>query len=148
MEAIYWLLLCVLLIGVELATMGLTTIWFAAGAFAAFIAANLGGNLFIQLLILIAVSVILLIFTRPLAVKYLNSRTVKTNVESLVGRSAVVTEDIDNLQNKGLASINGQIWTARSIDDHIGYVQGEQVDIVEIRGNKLIVRKHIQEVQV
>lgn len=146
MEAIYWLLLCVLLIGVELATMGLTTIWFAAGAFAAFIAANLGGNLFIQLLILIAVSVILLIFTRPLAVKYLNSRTVKTNVESLVGRSAVVTEDIDNLQNKGLASINGQIWTARSLDDHISYVQGEQVDIVEIRGNKLIVRKHIQEV--
>ena len=146
MEAIYWLLLCVLLIGVELATMGLTTIWFAVGAFAAFIAANLGGNLFIQLLILIAVSVILLIFTRPLAVKYLNSRTVKTNVESLVGRSAVVTEDIDNLQNKGLASINGQIWTARSLDDHIGYVLGEQVDIVEIRGNRVIVRKHIQEV--
>ncbi|MDY2627432.1 MAG: NfeD family protein [Lachnospiraceae bacterium] len=146
MEAIYWLLICVLLIGIELATMGLTTIWFAAGSLAAFAAANLGGNLFVQLLVLIAVSLILLYFTRPVAVKYLNSRTVKTNVESLVGRIAVVTEDINNVENKGQASVNGQIWTARSTDDQIRFVQGEQVEIMEIRGVKLIVKKHIQEV--
>lgn len=146
MEAIYWLLICVLLIGIELATMGLTTIWFAAGAFAAFIAANLGANLFIQLLVLIVVSLILLYFTRPVAVKYLNSRTVKTNVESLIGKTAVVTEDIDNVENKGQASVNGQIWMARSADDQIRFTQGEQVEILEIKGVKLIVKKYIQEV--
>lgn len=146
MEAIYWLLICILFIGIELATMGLTTIWFAAGSLAAFIAANLGANLFVQLVVLIVVSLILLYFTRPVAVKYLNSRTVKTNVDSLIGKIAVVTEDIDNMSNKGQASISGQIWTARSTDDRTNFVQGEQVEIVEIRGVKLIVKKHIQEV--
>lgn len=126
MEAIYWLLICILLIGIELATMGLTTIWFAAGSLAAFIAANLGANLFVQLLVLIVVSLILLYFTRPVVVKYLNSRTVKTNVESLIGKIAVVTEDIDNVESKGQASVNGQIWTARSTDDKVRFVQGEQ----------------------
>lgn len=145
MEAIYWLLLCVLLIGIELATLGLTTIWFAAGAFAAFVAANLGANLIIQLLVLVIVSAVLLYFTRPIAVKYLNNRTVRTNVDSLIGKIAVVTEDIDNLKNKGQASVNGQIWTARSMDDKIGFVQGEQVEIQEIRGVKLIVKKYVSE---
>lgn len=141
MEAIYWLLICVLLIGIELATMGLTTIWFAVGSFAAFIAAIAGGNLFVQLLVLIIVSLVLLYFTRPLVVKYLNNRTVKTNIESLIGKIAVVTEDISNMENKGQASVNGQNWMARSVDDSVGFVQGEQVEIVEIRGVKLIVKK-------
>ncbi|MDO5410737.1 MAG: NfeD family protein [Lachnospiraceae bacterium] len=145
MEAIYWLLICVVLIGVELATMGLTTIWFAAGAFAAFITANIGGNLFVQLLVLIIVSLILLYFTRPVAIKYLNNRTVKTNTESLIGKIAVVTENIDNLGNQGQVSVSGQIWTARSEDDKAGFVQGEQVEITGIKGVKLIVKKHIQE---
>lgn len=145
MEAIYWLLICVLLIGIELATMGLTTIWFAAGSFAAFIVANMGGNLFAQLLVLIIVSLILLYFTRPIVVKYLNNRTVKTNVESLIGKIAVVTEDINNMENKGQASVNGQIWTARGMEDSLCFVQGEQVEIVEIKGVKLIVKKYIQE---
>lgn len=145
MEAIYWLLICVLLIGIELATMGLTTIWFAVGSFAAFIAAITGGSLFVQLLVLIIVSLVLLYFTRPLVVKYLNNRTVKTNVESLIGKIAVVTEDINNMENKGQASVNGQSWTARSRSDTVGFVQGEQVEIVEIQGVKLIVKKHTQE---
>ena len=145
MEAIYWLLFCVLLIGIELATMGLTTIWFAAGSFAAFLVSVAGGNLFIQLLALIAVSLILLYFTRPLVVKYLNNRTVKTNIESLIGKVAVVTEDISNMENKGRASVNGQSWTARSMDDSVRFVQGEQVEVMEIQGVKLIVKKHVQE---
>lgn len=143
MEAFYWLLICVLLIGIELATMGLTTIWFAVGSFAAFIVANVGGNLFAQLLALIIVSLILLYFTRPVVVKYLNNRTVKTNVESLIGKIAVVTEDINNVENKGQASVSGQVWTARSTDDSVCFVQGEQVEIMEIRGVKLIVKKYV-----
>ena len=146
MNAIYWFLICVLLIGVEMATMGLTTIWFAAGSLAAFLITLAGGGIVAQLIALIIVSFLLLYFTRPLAVKYLNSRTQKTNVEGLVGKIAVVTEDINNMENKGQASVNGQIWTARSADSKVLYSQGEQVEILQISGVKLIVKKYTQEV--
>ena len=146
MNAIYWFLICVLLIGVEMATMGLTTIWFAAGSLAAFLITLAGGGIVAQLIALIIVSFLLLYFTRPLAVKYLNSRTQKTNVEGLVGKIAVLTEDINNMENKGQASVNGQIWTARSADSKVLYSQGEQVEILQISGVKLIVKKYTQEV--
>ena len=142
MESIFWIALCIFLIIMELATMGLTSIWFAAGAFAAFIANGLHCSLFVQLLVFVAVSGALLYFTRPFVVKYLNSRTVKTNIDSLIGKTALVTEDIENLQSKGQVSINRQIWSARSFDEEISFVKGNHVDIVEIRGNKLIVCKH------
>lgn len=146
MSTYYWLLICILLIGVELATMGLTTIWFAVGSLAAFIVAQFGGNFFMQLLILIIVSLILLYFTRPIAVKYLNNRTTKTNIDSLIGKFAVVTEDISNEDNQGRASVNGMSWTARSIDDRINFSKGEQVEIVEIKGVKLLVKKRVREI--
>lgn len=147
MESVFWILLCIFLIIMELATMGLTSIWFAAGAFAAFIANELHCSLFVQFLVFVAVSGVLLYLTRPFAVKYLNNRTVKTNIDSLIGKTAVVTEDIDNLQSKGQVCINKQIWSARSCDENISFVKGDHVDIVEIRGNKLIVCKHTDESQ-
>ena len=57
---------------------------------------------------LVVVSVILLMLTRPLAKKYLNSRTVKTNADSLVGRTCIVTQTIDNLRAEGQVSIMGR----------------------------------------
>lgn len=98
---IIWLLLFVVLIAVEIATLGLTTIWFAAGALAATIAAAFNAPVFIQIALFIFVSLVLLIFTRPVAVKYFNKDRIKTNAESLVGRQAIVISEIDNLQGIG-----------------------------------------------
>ena len=81
-EVFAWLALLILLVLIELATMGLTTIWFAAGALFAFLTALLGLNQGIQIGVFVVVSVVLLFFTRPWAVKYLNTRTVKTNTEA------------------------------------------------------------------
>ncbi len=138
-QAIVWLALLVVLLAIELLTLGLTTIWFAGGALAAFLAAMLGWNLTLQIVLFGAVSVILLIFTRPFAVKYVNKSRVQTNVDSLIGRTAVVTEEIDNLAGTGQAQVAGQDWTARSKEEGRKIPPGTKVKIQAISGVKLIV---------
>ena len=88
----------------------------------------------------VIVSVILLILTRPWALKYLNSRTVRTNADSLIGQTALVTQDIDNLNAKGQVKVEGQIWTARSISDDVQLHEGQKVMIESISGVKVIVK--------
>ena len=136
---IIWLALTAVLLIIEIATLGLTTIWFAAGALFAFLAALIGLNAGIQIGVFVVVSVVLLFFTRPLAVKYLNTKTVKTNTEALVGKTARVIVDINNLKSQGQVVINGLEWTARSSDDTIVFKTGDFVTIVGIEGVKLIV---------
>ena len=135
----YLLALTAVLLIIEIVTLGLTTIWFAAGALFAFFAALLGMNQGIQIGVFVVVSVVLLFFTRPLAVKYLNTKTIKTNTEALVGKTARVIVDINNLKSQGQVVINGLEWTARSSDDTVVFKIGDAVTIVGIEGVKLIV---------
>lgn len=141
MPALYWLIISAVLIVTEIMTLGLTTIWFAAGAFVAAVSAYIGITIIGQLLLFIVVSVILLALTRPLAIKYLNDKTVRTNADSLIGEIAIVTEDIDNIAGKGAAKIQGEEWTARSTEDETMIEKGEKVKILKISGVKLIVSK-------
>lgn len=141
-EAIGWLILLILLILIEIATLGLTTIWFAGGALIAFIAALLGFDFVVQIILFFILSVILLIFTRPVAVKYFNSNRVPTNTESLIGTRAKVTEAIDNISNQGTVLINGLEWTARATDNRI-IPAGAIVKIVKITGVKVIVEEQV-----
>ncbi|MDD2959738.1 MAG: NfeD family protein [Lachnospiraceae bacterium] len=143
MQSVAWLAMLVILLGIELATLGLTTIWFAGGALAAFIVSMLGGSLTLQIVLFIAISLILLIFTRPFAVKYVNKSRVKTNADSLIGRTAVVTETINNLEGTGRAQISGQSWTARASQEETVISEGARVKVLEIRGVKLIVEKEV-----
>ena len=136
---IIWLALTAVLLIIEIVTLGLTTIWFAAGALFAFFAALLGMNQGIQIGVFVVVSVVLLFFTRPLAVKYLNTKTIKTNTEALVGKTARVIVDNNNLKSQGQVVINGLEWTARSSDDTVVFKIGDAVTIVGIEGVKLIV---------
>lgn len=141
MTALYWLVISAVLIVIEIFTLGLTTIWFAAGALLAALVAWIGVGIIGQLIIFIIVSVVLLVLTRPLAMKYLNDKTVRTNADSLIGEIAIVTEEIDNIAGKGAAKIQGETWTARSTRDEMLIEKGEKVQVVAISGVKLIVRK-------
>lgn len=141
MEPIYWLILFAVLLVIEVITMGLTTIWFAGGAIAAMVACILGVNLWVQCSIFLAVSFVLLLFTRPFAVRYVNRRHERTNVDGLIGQNACVTEDINNLQSTGKAQVRGQEWTARSADDKHIIKAGCTVQIAAIEGVKLIVKE-------
>lgn len=138
---IAWLILLIALVVIEIATMGLTTIWFAGGALFATIAAALGAPLFLQITLFFVVSVLFLIFTRPIAVKYFNKERVKTNAEGLVSKQAIVISEIDNLQSIGQVTISGQEWSARSGKDDVPIPVGAVVTVLAIHGVKLIVEE-------
>lgn len=140
-EIIFWLVLLIVCIGVEVATMGLTTIWFAGGALIAIFMAVIGAPIWLQAIAFIVVSLVLLFFTRPIAVKYFNKDRVKTNVESMVGRQAIVISEIDNLQGIGQVTVGGQEWSARSAEEQVKIAVGAVVVVVAINGVKLIVRE-------
>jgi membrane protein implicated in regulation of membrane protease activity len=141
----YWLILFVILIVVEIITLGLTTIWFAGGALIAFVASVLGAPLWLQIVLFFLASFLLLFFTRPIAMKYLNTSRTKTNAESLIGKTAVVTIDIDNLKGEGSVIVEGQEWTARAVKDETIIQKEEHVIIKEIKGVKLIVDQKREE---
>lgn len=141
MTMIGWLVALVLFIGIEVNTMALTTIWFAGGSVAAFLAALAGASIKVQLVLFLIISFIMLIFTRPFAAKFINKGTVATNVNDLIGKKARVTAGINNRLSQGAAVVNGQEWTARTEDDETVIPEGETVVIREIRGVKLIVEK-------
>lgn len=134
-----WLLLLIIFIIVELATMGLTTIWFAAGALVAALAAVVNAPLVVQVGLFLVVSIALMFFTRPLAVRYFNKERIKTNVESMVGRQAIVISEIDNLEGIGQVTVGGQEWAARSLDENLKIPVGTVVFVRAISGVKLLV---------
>ena len=135
-----WLVVLIVSIGVEVATLGLTSIWFAGGAAVAVIVAAFHGLVWLQILLFFAVSLLLLFFTRPIAVRYFNRDRVRTNVESMIGRQAIVTSEIDNLQGIGQVTVGGQEWSARTEADGMNLQPGTVVDIVAVNGVKLIVK--------
>lgn len=139
MQSIVWMILLVLFLITEFVTLGLTTIWLAGGALAAFFVSMAGGSLGIQILVFLVVTIVLLLVTRPFAVKYINQNRVKTNADSLIGKTAVVTEKIDNLAGTGQAQVEGQMWTARAKEENSIILVGTRVKILEISGVKLMV---------
>ena len=141
---IIWLIAAAILIVVEIISLGLTTIWFAGGALVAALFAYLGFGWMVQIMSFAVVSLLLLIFTRPLAVKHLMKETEKTNVEGLIGKKGYVTKTIDNLKGEGEVKLNGLEWTARAEDDSIIEVN-EEIIVKSISGVKLIVTKKINQ---
>nr|WP_317448943.1 NfeD family protein [uncultured Sellimonas sp.] len=138
---VIWLLLVVILLVIELITVGLTTIWFAAGSAAAFLLSLTGAGIGWQIGVFLAVSIVLLIFTRPWALKYVNRNRDKTNYESVIGKTVKVTQRISNADQTGAAVYDGQEWTARSLEDDRTIEEGKQAVVEKIVGVKLIVRE-------
>ena len=138
--SIIWLVVLAILLVIEFLTLGLTTVWFAGGALVAFLVSLAGGPLWLQLLLFIAVSVVLLLFTKPLAVKYLNKDVQKTNVDSIPGQKGIVTATIDNLKAEGQVTIQGMEWTARAKNGNT-IEKGKVVRVTAVEGVKLIVEE-------
>lgn len=141
MEAIIWLGIMIVLLMIEVATLGLTTLWFAGGSLVAFFAALLHAPVFVQVLLFLLVSIVLLYFTRPIAIRYLNKSRVKTNVETIIGKEAVVTQDINNLHAQGQVVIGGMEWTARTSTNEETIEKNAVVVVKKVDGVKLIVSR-------
>ena len=140
-----WLGLLILFLVIEIATVGLTTIWMAGGALGALILDLAGLNLWWQIGAFLVVSFTMLVFTRPFVVKYINSHHEKTNYEGIIGKVVRITEKVANLQQTGTAVVNGLEWTTRAERDDVILDPGDLAKVVNISGVKLIVKKYEEE---
>ena len=140
MDPVYvWLIALVACIVIEIATMGLTTIWFAGGALIALVLALMDVSFYVQIGAFLVISIVLLVCTRPLAVKFFNQKRVRTNVDSMIGKQAIVVAEINNLKEEGQVMLNGMEWSARTYEEGCIIPAGAVVEVKEIRGVKLIV---------
>ena len=144
MEGIVWLAILIIMVVIEIITLGLTTIWFAGGALVAFVVSLFGPGIPVQIAVFLLVSLALLLSTRPVALKYFNKGRARTNSDSLIGGEGIVLEDIDNLQAAGRVQINGLEWSARSGNGQ-RIEKGAVVLVEEIQGVKLIVKEKTEE---
>lgn len=133
-----WLALLILFSVGEAITVGLTSVWFAVGALGALICALVGGGIWAQIIVFLALSGLTLALVRPLAKKFLTPGYSATNADRVIGQEAVVTQTIDNLHGQGQVNIAGQTWTARSADDGV-IPEGTLVRVLRIEGVKVFV---------
>ena len=134
-----WLAVAILFIVIEAMTVGLTTIWFAAGALVSLILSLLKVGPLIQVAVFLIVSLVLLATTRKIFVNKLKTGSQKTNVDALVGEEAVVIEEITP-HNTGLVKVKGQNWTAVACDKDAAIPKDSTVKVKAIEGVKLIVK--------
>ena len=137
-EIVFWLVMMAVFLIVELATVGLVSVWFVAGSLGAMIVAALNGSLWLQVAVFVIVSAVLLASLRPFMKKFVTPKKIKTNMEALIGQTAVVTCAIDNVRGAGAVKIGGAEWSARSVDGR--NIEVDQLVRVErIEGVKAVV---------
>ena len=137
-NALLWLLLMIVCLVAEASTATLFSVWFAIGSLASMIIALLGLPLWLQILVFVAVSGMVLLLTKPLTEKMINQKTIKTNADRVIGSIGIVKKDISNITGTGLIDVSGQIWSARSLSGQ-PIKEGQTVVVNKIEGVKLIV---------
>ena len=140
LPSVIWLALLILFAVVEALTVGLVSVWFAAGALIALLSTFFTGNIWAQIFLFLLVSLATVAVLRPLARRFVLPTVVPTNADRVIGREAVVTEVIDNLNGKGAVVVFGVAWTARSEGDE-PIPQGTTVVVKRIDGVKLFVER-------
>lgn len=135
----FWAVMLVAFIVIEAVTAQLVTIWFAVGSLASLIAQMLGAEVWLQWVIFVSVSAVILAATRPLVKKFTKAKVQPTNADRCIGQTAVVTEKIDNIAGKGTVKVGGIMWTARSETGDV-IDENKEVTVTKIDGVKLIVR--------
>ena len=136
---VLWGVIIIAGIIVELMTVQFVSIWFSLASVVSLVLAGIGAPLWAQLSVFIAVTALLLILTRPLVIR-LRGGLVRTNADLNIGKTAIVTEDIDNERSRGRATVGGVSWMAIT-EDGSTILTGESVVIKDIAGAKLIVAK-------
>ena len=140
MEPLYWLILLAIILVIEIITLGLTTIWLAGGALVGFLAAVLHVPLPIQIVLFLVVSIVLIVFTRPVAERYFNNSREQTNVGGIIGREGKVIVTIDNFNQTGAVLIDGIEWTARSDEEDVVIETGERIVVTRVEGVRVFVK--------
>ena len=144
---ITWLVIAGFFFILEIATAGFLVFWLGVGALLSMILSFFVDNIFIQTGLFVISSIVLILSTKPLVKKFLDKNTVVTNAFSLIGKKAIVTEEIDSIQSKGKVKVNGEVWTALSNGEEI-IAKDTEVEILEITGVKLVVKSCKEKVNI
>lgn len=138
---LFWLVLSLVLLIVEIITVSFLAFFPAIGAFLAYIATLFNVELTGQIVIFAVSTSLLIIFMKPLMRKFINTKDVRTNANSVVSKTGVVTETIDTLNNKGTVKVDGELWSAISENDDEIIQVGEKIIVTKLKGVKVIVKK-------
>ena len=145
---IFWLVLGVGLIIAEVFTLGFVLFWFGIGAVAAALVGLLGGGFLLQFLVFAIVSIALTAMSRTIFAKYLSHRDediVKMGVDSLPGQIGTVTVASKGALKESAVKVYGSIWTAFPVDGETDLTEGEKVEVVNVKGSSIYVRRVVNE---
>ena len=138
---VFWLIAAGVFFIIEMATIGFLVFWLGIGALLAMLTSFVTDSIFIQALVFVVTSTLLLIFTRPLVDKFIKTpKELKTNAYSIIGKKAIVISKINNIEGNGQVKIDGDVWSAKSVDD-TDIPKDTEIEIVEIDGVKAVVKK-------
>ena len=135
-----WIAVLVAAVVTEAVTNDFVAIWFFPAALVSMLLSLFTVPVRVQILVFVVVGLALVIATRPLCRKLLKGKKQTTNAPALIGRVCIVTEEIRNIDEVGEVKVGGLCWSARALDPARVIGVGEQVEIVEISGVKLIVK--------
>ena len=138
MEAIIWLVLMVVFLIAEAVTVATISLWFAAGALVALLVSLLGLQVWLQVVLFLLVSGVLLACLRPMVKRHFTPKLTRTNVDAIVGTRGMVTAEIDNVCAAGQVKLNGIEWSARSVTGQI-IPEGTLVRVERVEGVKVFV---------
>ena len=138
---VFWLIAAGIFFIIEMATIGFLVFWLGIGALLAMVTSFITDNIFIQALVFVITSTLLLIFTRPLVNKFIKiPKEIKTNAYSIIGKKGIVISKINNIEGTGQIKMDGEIWSAKSATDK-DIPENTEVEIVEIDGVKAVVKE-------
>ena len=138
---VFWLIAAGVFFIIEMATIGFLVFWLGIGALLAMVTSFVTDSIFIQALVFVVTSTLLLIFTRPLVDKFIKTpKELKTNAYSIIGKKAIVISKINNIEGVGQIKIDGDVWSAKSFDDE-DIPEDTEVEIIEIDGVKAVVKR-------
>lgn len=138
----FWVIVAAAALIIEIISLGLTSIWFTGGAIVAAIVGYMGGPVWLQIVLFIVVSAVLLLAMRPLAKKKLALGQEKTNIDSMIGKTEKILKTVDNNEGTGMLRIGDVEWRAVSADGSV-IPEGTLVKIERLEGTKLYVRREI-----
>lgn len=137
---VLWIVLAIVMVFAEIATVQLVSVWFVLGALCAAVTTIFTDSIVIQIVVFCVVSLVSLIVTRPLVKKMKNNiRPLASGVKSLIGKTGVMLTDLDTAEEVGQAKVSGKVWSVKCVDPPLS--EGETVRILAFEGVKLIVER-------
>jgi membrane protein implicated in regulation of membrane protease activity len=138
---LFWLILCGIFLIIEIFTTSFLMFWPGIGAFLAFLVSLITDSQAIQISVFSISSILLIIFMKPLVKKFFKSNdTTVMNTDSLIGKTGIVVKTINSAEGKGQVKINGELWSAFTLDENAIINEGERVVIESISGVRLQVK--------